>query len=371
MKYEFFEAPQGKIIEYKRVALAASDWRNGIIVRSPNWLGDIVMALPAMYSLKKLLPKNCGFFVATPSAYTPLFESIDWVDSIVSLGTGHSKWTKEQVKELKQLGAGIGFLFVNSLKSAYYLKRAGIKKLFGASNGIRNLLLSKHYKVEWRTKEKYDSTHQSYKYLAMTNALGAPEWDGKFPNFNLLKDFEIVVPEIRELRKHKNILAIHPGAAYGPAKRWSPENFKEVCNYWIRNKNGKVAVLGLNNEADTANKVIKGLPENSVINLVGKTTLSELMYVLKNVFLCLCNDSGTMHLASALNVNGIAIFGSTDPYSTGPFAEKWIVMLKKQVCAPCFSRECKNSMRDYKCLKSVTPEDVYKAIDVLLKKSSS
>ncbi len=368
MDYEFFEAPKGKITEYRKILLSAPDWRDGIIVRSPNWLGDIVMALPAMYSLKKLLPEYCGFFVAAPSAYIPLFESIPWVDHIISLGTGHSKWTKEQIKATKDLRAGIGFLFVNSLRSAYYLKKAGVKKLFGASNGIRNLLLSKHYKAEWHAKEKYDSTHQAYKYLAMVNAMGAPEWDGDFPTFNLLKNSEITVPGLRELIKHNNILAIHPGAAYGPAKRWPSENFKEVCNYWIKKKNGKVVVLGLNNESDTAEEVIKGLPENSVINLVGKTTLTELMFALKKSLLCLCNDSGTMHLAGALNVNGIAIFGSTDPYSTGPFGEKWIVMMEEQDCSPCFSRVCENSAKDYKCLKSVTPENICKAIDILLKK---
>lgn len=199
----------------------------------------------------------------------------------------------------------------------------------------------------------------------MVNALGAPEWDGKFPDFNLLKDSNINVPEIIELKKHKNVLAIHPGAAYGPAKRWPPENFRAICNHWIKTKNGKIVVLGLKNETDTVNKVIKDLPENSVINLVGKTTLSELMYVLKNVDLCLCNDSGTMHLAGGLNVRGIAVFGSTDPYSTGPLGEKWIVMLKKQPCAPCFSRICKIPQTDYRCLKSITAEDVCKAIDAL------
>ena len=368
MEFGFFEAPKGQPAEYKKTVLSASDWRDGLVVRSPNWLGDIIMALPAMYSLQKLLPEYCGFFVAVPSVYIPLFESIPWVDHIIALGSGHSKWTDEQIKATGKLCAGVGFLFVNSFRSAYYLKKAGVKRMFGASNGIRNLLLSKHYKVEWHTKEKYASTHQAYKYLAMVYALGAPEWDGKFPAFKLLKDSEIGVPEIIELKKHKNILAVHPGAAYGQAKRWPAENYKEICNYWIKERNGKVVVLGLKNEADTANEIVKGLSENSVINLVGKTTLSELMYVLKSSLLCLCNDSGTMHLAGALNVNGIAIFGSTDPYSTGPFGKKWIVMLKEQACSPCFSRVCKNSQKDYRCLKSITSENVCKAIDRLLKK---
>ena len=365
MEYKFFKAPEGVTSKYKETKISVSDWRNGIIIRSPNWLGDIIMALPAMCSLKKLLPKSCSFFVATPTAYLPLFKSIPWINHIVPLGTGHSGWTKEQLAEVNKLQAGVGFLFVNSFRSAYYFKKAGVKKLFGASNGFRNLLLSQHYKVNWHTKELYGSDHQAYKYLAMTNALGAPKWDGKFPDFRLSEDADINLPEITKLKTHKNVLAIHPGAAYGPAKRWLPENFREICNYWIKTKKGKVVVIGLKNETETATEVVKDLPEDSIINLIGKTTLSELMFVLKNVDLCLCNDSGTMHLAGALNTKGIAIFGSTDPYSTGPLGEKWIIMLKKQDCSPCFSRECKNPQKDYRCLKSITPGSVIEAINIL------
>ena len=360
MHYELFKAPKGELAVYKKINLPLSDWQDGIVVRSPNWLGDIIMSLPAMYSLKKILPEHCGFFVITPDAFKSLFESIPWVNKVITVGDGHVKWTKVQIDTVRFLRPGIGFLFVNSLKSAYYLKKAGVKRLYGASNGIRDFLLTKNFKVNWHIKENYGLTHQIYKYLAMTYALGAPKWDNKFPDFQLLPDSIVT-----ELESRKNILAIHPGAAYGPAKRWPSENFKKVCDYWIREKKGNVVILGLENERETAQEIINDLPEKSLINLVGKTNLVELMYVLKKADICLCNDSGTMHLAGALNSTGIAIFGSTDPYSTGPFGDKWIVMLEKQNCAPCFSRTCKNESQDYKCLYSISPEKVYKAIDQL------
>ncbi len=361
MEYEPFKAPKGALEVYKKTALQLSDWQDGIVVRSPNWLGDIIMSLPAMYSLKKILPENCGFFVITPELYKPLFETIPWVNKIITVRNGHVKWTKEQINTVKFLRPGIGFLFVNSFKSAFYLKKAGVRKLYGASNGIRNMLLSKHFKVNWHTKENYGLTHQTYKYLAMTYALGSPEWDNVFPEFKLPLESEVI-----ELKEKKNILAIHPGAAYGPAKRWPAENFKRACDYWIKKKGGIVVVLGLKNEMETTKEIVNDLPEESLINLVGKTTLTELMFVLKRADICLCNDSGTMHLAGALNSAGIAIFGSTDPYSTGPFGDKWIVMLEKQDCAPCFSRTCKNEAEDYKCLSSISPDKVCKAIDKLL-----
>lgn len=366
MEFNFYKAPAEDIKTYDKTELKDSDWRDGIIIRTPNWLGDIVMTLPSLYYLKQLLPNHCGFFVATPASYVTLFKSIPWIDAVVPIGTGHSSWTKEQLSNVKKLHAGVGVLFVNSLRSAYYFKKAGIHKIFGASNGLRNFILTKHYEIDWHTKKKYGSTHQAYKYLAMVNALGKTNFIEKFPEFILLPEADIKFPEIKSLKEFNNILVVHPGAAYGASKRWPAKYFREVCNNWIQSRGGKVVVLGLANESATANEVINGLPPDSIFNLVGKTSLAELMYVLKMADLCLCNDSGTMHLAAALNVNGIAFFGSTDPFTTGPLGGKWIVLMKQQDCSPCFSRECINSEKDYKCLTSITPDSVSKAIEQLL-----
>ena len=360
MPFELFNAPKKFPNSYNPITIKPKNWQDGLVVRSPNWLGDAVMALPAMYSLKKIIPENCGFFVITPKNLLPLYSSIPWINYTLVIGDGHSSWTKDQINSLKTLRAGMGMLFVNSLRSAYYFKCSGVKNIYGASKGIRNIFLKKAFKVKWHKNADYEDCHQSYKYLSMTYAMGAPEWDNIYPEFNIQE------PEsLKYINKYKNLLVVQPGAAYGPAKCWPSNSFGKVSKYWAENR-GDVIIVGADKEKDTAEEVTACTKGNSnVHNLTGKTSMIELMYVLKQAEICLCNDSGVMHLASALNMKGVAVFGSTDPYATGPIAGKWIVLLNKQNCSPCFSRKCTNPEKDYKCLNSISTQNVIDAINYL------
>ncbi|HJO95935.1 MAG TPA: lipopolysaccharide heptosyltransferase II [Victivallales bacterium] len=354
--------------QHASLTVSARDWKDGILIRSPNWLGDAIMALPAIYSLYKMKPKNCGLFIAAPDNLVPLFNSFQFIDHILPLGSGHSSWSRDTLEKAIKLNAGIGFLFVNSLRSAYYFKKAHIKKVFGASNGIRNFLLKKSFKINWHTAKEYAEIHQSYKYLSMVYALGAQKWDGHYPEFNLLNESDISIEGLSSFLNSKNIMVVSPGAAYGPSKRWNLSNYESVCRAWIQDYKGKIIITGASKEIEDSNKLSANLDLENVMNVTGKTTLEELIYILKKSTVCISNDSGTMHLGSALDIKGIVIFGSTDPYSTGPLSNNWKVLLKKQPCSPCFSRECINSENNYNCLKAIKVGQVLKAVDDLLKK---
>jgi heptosyltransferase II len=349
-----------------KTLLSGSDWKDGILIRSPNWLGDAIMALPAIYSLYKLKPANCDFFVAAPDNLLPLFNSISWIDYTLPLGAGHSSWNNETIKKAKELNAGVGFLFVNSLRSAYYFKKAHIKNIFGASNGLRNLLLKKSFKVNWHTVKQYAEVHQSIKYLSMVYELGAPKWDNHYPEFNLLNESDISINSLSKFLENEKVMVVSPGAAYGPSKRWDLDNYESVCKSWIEKYKGKVIITGAPKETEDSNRLAANLAPEKIMNVTGRTTLEELIYILKKSTICIANDSGTMHLGSALDIKGIVIFGSTDPYSTGPLSKNWKVLLEKQTCSPCFSRECINSEKNYNCLKAVKISHVLKAVDELL-----
>lgn len=354
---------QSKIINHK-YEISSLDWRNGIVVRSPNWLGDAIMALPAMTCLKNVLPEKCGFFVVCPDNLSPLYSSISWVSKIITIGNGHSSLSREKLKELISLDAGAGFLFVNSFRSAWYFWKT-VPKVYGASNGLRNILLTKSFKVKWHEKKSYSEKHQSYKYLSMVYELGCEKWNEKYPEFTLIDPSELKNQELKTFLKEGNVMVVAPGAAYGPAKRWDSSSYNEVCHYWIKEKKGRVIIVGAKDEIETAETVASGLDSSYVLNLAGKTNLKELIYILKKSDICVSNDSGIMHLGSALNTKGVAIFGSTDPFATGPLSKNWTVLLKKQSCAPCFSRECINDEKDYRCLKAITPKEVIEAMEKL------
>ncbi|MCF7853186.1 MAG: glycosyltransferase family 9 protein, partial [Candidatus Pacebacteria bacterium] len=156
-----------------------------------------------------------------------------------------------------------------------------------------------------------------------------------------------------------------PGAAYGPAKQWPVDNFRQVADAWTA-EGGRVVVVGTNAERDAAVEIID--PRSNNLNLCGKTSLSQLMAVLKTVALCVANDSGAMHLAAGLGTPGVAIFGSTNPDATGPLGAPWVVLANPPACAPCFARECQRPANRYQCLTAITPDHVMQALTFLEKR---
>ncbi len=198
----------------------------------------------------------------------------------------------------------------------------------------------------------------------MTYALGADVWDGSMPMFDPDSDgiaVEIPWPKGFVL-DDKPLLAVAPGAAYGPAKRWPGESFMRVCEWWINERKGVVVAVGAPDERDACAAVVGKLPAEAAANLAGATDLRGLIKVLQAASTCVTNDSGVMHLAAALGRPGVAVFGSTDPYATGPLGGKWVVAMESQPCAPCFFRECGNPAHDYKCLTAITPAAVIEAL---------
>jgi heptosyltransferase-2 len=158
------------------------------------------------------------------------------------------------------------------------------------------------------------------------------------------------------------VLAICPGAEYGPAKRWPVENFVAVARHFMATRKAKILLLGATGDVPVAEEFVRQLPE--VDNRVGKTSLDEFMTALVTARLVLCNDSGAMHVASALGVPTLAVFGSTEPQLTGPMGGRSRVLRHHVPCSPCFLRECPI---DFACMKSITPEAAILAADALLR----
>jgi len=359
----YFEAPEGTLTQYPSYKIDKLFLRGGMAVRSPNWLGDAVMSLPAMLSLRTLLPESSPFIVICPDNLYTFFKSLKFIDKVIVVGDGHSRWKKEVTDSIKEINVKVGFLFLNSFRSAYLMRRAGISHLFGASNGVRDFLLKRSYKVKWNNKNGYETKHQAYKYLEMVYSFGCEKWDGTFYDFSIMQGNEFKTQEIPAFMNKNNILVLAPGAAYGPAKRWPAESYAQVANKWINKYNGNIAIVGAASEKESAKIVEAALPKERCLNTAGRTSLSELIYVLSRGAMCVSNDSGVMHLGYALGVKGVAVFGSTDPFATGPLGRKWAICMKQQKCSPCFSRECINQQKDYICLNSITPKDVFDEIE--------
>ncbi len=342
--------------------VAGERWRNGMAVRMPNHLGDAVMALPALAQLRKIVPEHCGLYVIAPASQRPLYASLPIVDGRLELARIHSHWSFGEWNALRRMRFGAGVLFNNSLRDALMMRLAGVSELYGAAARCRSFLLRRAFRFPPRPVREPARVHHANRYLAIASALGAPEWDGKLPEFKLRPSVDELSPEITALCLHPALMTVASGAAYGAAKRWASENFREVARHWI-GRGGIVAVLGSPSEAKIGDEVIAGLNPRRAFNLSGRTNLAELMHLLKSSVLSVANDSGIMHLASALGRPGVAVFGPTDYTATGPIGGNWSLLYSRVDCSPCFRRECPTGSG--RCMKAITPEMAIREVDAI------
>lgn len=355
----------GDIPRFDPFPLTLSDWRDGLLIRSPNWLGDAVMSLPALAVLRKIIPPPCGLFVACPKNLAGLFRMLPQLtDLVVELSNPHAFPTRQEWKDVRWLNAGSALLLNNSFRDALWIKSCRVPKLFGTNARFRSFLLTGAFQFPTRRDHELNKPHQAAKYLAMAQALGAPDWDGIMPEFDLPYEPETWSDDLRSVLTEDDLLAMAPGAAYGAAKRWDPLRFREVAQWWIRERHGKVVLLCSAKEAAEARSSIAGMPRGSCCDLAGKTSLESLMLVLKKAKCCVANDSGAMHLAAALGTPGVAPFGSTDPAATSPLSKKWRILFDKQDCAPCFKRICPKG--NPLCMQAISASDVIEAVKALL-----
>jgi heptosyltransferase-2 len=149
---------------------------------------------------------------------------------------------------------------------------------------------------------------------------------------------------------------MNPGATYGLAKCWSTRRFgelgKRLCEKW----KATLLLFGKEEEGPIAKEILRNL-ENGGIDLTGKTRLLQLAALLERCRLLVTNDTGTMHVATAVGTSVIALFGSTDPSVTGPWGDGHVVVRKDVPCSPCLKRICPT---DHQCMELITVDEVLK-----------
>ncbi len=316
-------------------------------MRSPNWLGDAVMALAAVRNLKTMLV-NDPLTVAAPEKLAAFWQACPFVDHVIALE--RPKSLTATARQLRAGKFGSAVLLPNSLRAAVEVRLAGIPQRIGYARNGRGFLLTKAVPVAPRNPLRL---HQRFFYLDLVAALGGPT-DPSLPG---LRREATSQPKDAPMT-----VAICPGAEYGPAKRWPAADFLAVARHFAEKHKAKIVLLGSPGDAAIAGEIARELPEAE--NRAGKTSLAEFMTALASSQLVICNDSGSMHVASALNVPTVVIFGSTEPLLTGPLGPRTQVLRHHVPCSPCFLRECP---LDFACMKQITPSRVIAAAETLTK----
>jgi heptosyltransferase-2 len=159
------------------------------------------------------------------------------------------------------------------------------------------------------------------------------------------------------------IIGLAPGAAYGPAKRWLPERFAATGDRLIEDLSAQVVLFGSREDMETTD-IVEQHAHHPMINIAGKTNLKEAIAAISRCNIFISNDSGLMHVAGALNIPTVAIFGSTNPVTTSPVGERSLVIYKGASCSPCLKETCPT---DFRCMEMISVEEVCETARGLLK----
>jgi len=325
-----------------------------LLVRATNWLGDAVMSLPALRAIRQIFPHAHLAVLARPSV-SDLYSRETCVDRVIAYPKLHGLTAR------RVFAAGLraqrfdgAILLQNAFDAALIAWLAEIPERIGYARDARSRLLTRAIGVP---EPGEIPRHERFYYLELLRRAGMLE---RFP-----VSTEIRLDRLSGAREagaagltarsiQGPVVGVSPGAAYGNAKRWLPERFAESARQVAATLDAGVLVFGSAGERELCDAVQQDLQRSGVParNLAGETSLGEFIDLASVCRVFLTNDSGAMHVASALAVPTVAIFGATDDVTTGPTGPLARIVREHAECSPCLLRECPI---DHRCMTRVSP----------------
>ena len=342
-----------------------------VLVRTPNWLGDIVMALPVFTALRAHFADDV-LVAGVPRAFASLLSAVSVVDQVIPLQRdGRRSWRMldAEAAALRRGGFDLAVLLPNSFGSAWVARRAGIPERWGFAAHWRRGLLTRAVP---RPGRRTPPLHRVAYYQELVRGL---EIDPVVPEPRLAAPPHMVacarsLLDVAGCAQDRPIVGIAPGAVYGYARRWLPERYGRVADRVSRELGASVVLLGSAHDRDAGHAIESSLagvdragPGPRVVNLIGRTDLSQLIGVIASCRAFISSDSGAMHLATALGVPVTAIFGPTDERVTGPVGSHE-VLTQPVWCRPCLFRDCPI---DHRCMSRTSDDTVFRAVAGQLK----
>ncbi len=322
---------------------------DNFLIRATNWVGDAVMSLPALHALRRAHPKAKMTILARPWV-ADLYGREPFCDELIP-------WHGYQLKAIATLFSrrfDCAVLLQNAFGAALTVSLAMIPQRIGYDRDARGFLLNDAIQVP---QPGEIPPHESFYYLELLRRAG------------LIDEPLPPVAAIRLSGVQPNPQAqigISPGAAYGGAKRWLPERFAESALQLAQQLGTKVMVFGTAGERDVCEQVAYMIRAEGIEahNTAGQTTLRQFIDEVARCRVMITNDSGSMHIASAVGVPTVAVFGATNHITTGPTGTHARVVRHDVECSPCLQRECHI---DHRCMTRVSSDLVAATALELLK----
>ncbi|MFL6214909.1 MAG: lipopolysaccharide heptosyltransferase II, partial [Blastocatellia bacterium] len=342
-----------------------------LMVRVPNWLGDAVMALPALRELRRVFNES-HITLAARASVVELFEGEGLADDSIAISEGRGWLEKtrrflDDARRLRQARFDLAVLLTNSFASALTARAGGAKQIVGYATDARGLLLTQEVAFE----PNFNQLHQVRYYLNIAAQIERAFTGESRVDFGAQPTLRVTGSARQRARQmleaagvdtSKRLVALNPGATNSRAKRWLPERFAATADQLSVRDDFAAFIVGTAGDGDAALAVIRHMRAN-VADLTGRTTLAELKAVLACAQLIVSNDTGAAHVAAALGVPTVTIFGPTEDFATRPLAALSQVVRHPVECSPCMLRDCPI---DHRCMTRVDVTDVSQAAHNLL-----
>ncbi len=334
-----------------------------ILVRATNWVGDAVMTLPALEAVRQNFPEAQITVLAKPWV-APLFDNHPAVDRVIVFdkGQGQLNALKEIMRVtrlVRKARFDVAVLFQNAFEAALIAFLGRVRHRVGYQTDGRGFLLTHGVPPD----EKVLGVHQVGYYCAILNAMGwpAPEKDPVLHVTDEVNQEAQGVLAAKGIDSRNFLVGLSPGAVFGSAKRWPPERFAKIGDRKAEKWNAHVIVFGSKGEKIIGDRVCATM-HHRALNLCGETSLEVSMGVMGLCRFFVTNDSGLMHVAAALGLPTVAVFGSTDHVTTGPRGPKTRIVRRPVSCAPCMKPECPT---DHRCMLGISPDAVWETMEAL------
>lgn len=333
-----------------------------ILIRATNWVGDAILALPALRAVRKRFP-DAGIAIVARPYVADIYRNQEICNQLIPYdpkGLHAGFFGRERLAaELRAQKFDVALLLQNAFDAAWLAWRARVPERIGYARDGRGILLTKAVPIP---RHGEIPAHEKFYYLELLRRVG---WSDSLQDETCIG---LHVPEEKRRRADEFLckcgvrqgarrIAIGAGASYGSAKCWPPSRFAEVANRLQSEADADVILFGTAAEARVSTAISAEMRQPP-IDLTGKTAIADLPALLSQCHLFIGNDSGAMHVAAAVGLPVVAVFGPTDPFGTSPVTQRCSIVQQKPYCSPCFLRRCPT---DHRCMTAITADVVVAA----------
>lgn len=337
------------------------------LVISPNWIGDAVMAQPLLQRLKQNHPQR-PIDVLAPAWVAPVWRAMREVNTVLESPFKHGQLQLGErrafARLLKQRGYADAYVLPNTLKFALIPWLANIPLRVGYRGEMRYGLLNVMHRDDRSAPRPMVSF---YAALAAPPAVNVPAPSAlPRPTLFVVEDQIVQTMTRLGLQTDRPLLVFAPGAEFGSAKRWPAAHFAQLAAMILHaHPDAQIVLLGSGKDKPVCEEIVAIKPD--VYNLAGITNLSEAIALIARADAMVSNDSGLLHIASALNRPVVAIYGPTDPDHAPPFSDVAQSLSLRLDCAPCRQRDC--PLGHHNCMQNMTVDMVWEPLRPMLANS--